>query len=110
MAEAIVARSGAGAWRSTNTFSGFIRRWQLPAAAELRPVVTIYDCMDELSAFLGAPPEMMQREKELLRESGPGIHGRTQSLPVQKESASASSLLPQQRGRQALCRAPPTGC
>ncbi len=29
--------------------------------------VTIYDCMDELSAFLGAPPELMERERELFR-------------------------------------------
>ena len=29
----------------------------------------IYDCMDELSAFKGAPPGLRQREKELF---GPG--------------------------------------
>ncbi len=29
--------------------------------------VTIYDCMDELSAFLGAPPELMECERELFR-------------------------------------------
>ena len=29
--------------------------------------VTVYDCMDELSAFLGAPPELMERERELFR-------------------------------------------
>lgn len=32
----------------------------------LAPLATIYDCMDELSAFAGAPPEMHTREKELL--------------------------------------------
>src|SRR3569833_3083250 len=37
-----------------------------PAAADLQPALTIYDCMDELSAVLGAPPEMIEREKELL--------------------------------------------
>src|SRR3569833_3025633 len=42
----------------------------VPAAAELRPALTIYDCMDELSAFLGAPPEMVEREKELLTKAG----------------------------------------
>lgn len=26
----------------------------------------VYDCMDELSAFLGVPPEMIERERELL--------------------------------------------
>ena len=28
---------------------------------------TVYDCMDELSAFRFAPPELLQREEELLR-------------------------------------------
>jgi UDP-galactopyranose mutase len=31
-----------------------------------RPLATVYDCMDELSAFRGAPPELMAREAELL--------------------------------------------
>lgn len=31
----------------------------------LKPAVTVYDCMDELSAFAGAPPELLIREKEL---------------------------------------------
>jgi UDP-galactopyranose mutase len=35
-------------------------------AAHLRPDATVYDCMDELSAFRGAPPEMLEREAELL--------------------------------------------
>ncbi len=29
--------------------------------------VTVYDCMDELSAFLGAPAELMERERQLFR-------------------------------------------
>lgn len=32
----------------------------------LQASVTVYDCMDELSAFRGAPPELVQRERELL--------------------------------------------
>ena len=32
----------------------------------LRPRVCVYDCMDELSAFTGAPPVLLQREKELM--------------------------------------------
>ncbi|HWF08836.1 MAG TPA: FAD-dependent oxidoreductase [Bryobacteraceae bacterium] len=38
----------------------------LPAAAGLRPQAIVYDCMDELSAFLGAPPQLLEREQELL--------------------------------------------
>lgn len=33
----------------------------------LKPVSIVYDCMDELSAFRGAPPELTQRENELLK-------------------------------------------
>lgn len=32
----------------------------------LRPKLCIYDCMDELSAFAGAPPAMQRNERELL--------------------------------------------
>lgn len=37
----------------------------LGCASHLEPVATIYDCMDELSAFLGAPPALRSREREL---------------------------------------------
>lgn len=33
----------------------------------LNPLVTIYDCMDELSAFRDAPPGLIERENELFR-------------------------------------------
>src|SRR4051812_47102489 len=32
----------------------------------LKPKAVVYDCMDELSAFAGAPPEMRERERDLL--------------------------------------------
>jgi UDP-galactopyranose mutase len=35
----------------------------------LKPAVTVYDCMDELSAFAGAPPELLIREKELFTKA-----------------------------------------
>ncbi len=38
----------------------------LAFAGHLAPDVTVYDCMDELSAFRGAPPEMVERERHLL--------------------------------------------
>ena len=37
----------------------------LPVAAALSPHAIVYDCMDELSAFLGAPPALRSREAEL---------------------------------------------
>jgi UDP-galactopyranose mutase len=39
----------------------------LSFTAHLRPRITVYDCMDELSAFQGAPPELIERENELFR-------------------------------------------
>jgi UDP-galactopyranose mutase len=39
----------------------------LPVAAGVRPSAVVYDCMDELSLFKGAPPVLLEREDELLR-------------------------------------------
>ncbi|RYG53889.1 MAG: glycosyltransferase family 1 protein [Chitinophagaceae bacterium] len=41
----------------------------LPIAADLNPVATVYDCMDELSAFKFAPTRLKELEKELLRQA-----------------------------------------
>jgi UDP-galactopyranose mutase len=38
----------------------------LPLAEALGPDAIVYDCMDELSLFLGAPPELLSREAALL--------------------------------------------
>jgi len=38
-------------------------------AGHLKPKLTVYDCMDELSAFRGAPPELVERERELLQRA-----------------------------------------
>ena len=35
-------------------------------AEHLKPIATVYDCMDELSLFVGAPPELRKREQALL--------------------------------------------
>jgi UDP-galactopyranose mutase len=35
----------------------------------LEPLAVIYDCMDELSAFKGAPPALREREAELFRRA-----------------------------------------
>lgn len=38
-------------------------------AAHLKPNLTIFDCMDELSAFRFAPPDLIENEKRLLAKS-----------------------------------------
>jgi UDP-galactopyranose mutase len=35
----------------------------------MRPRAVVYDCMDELSAFRFAPPELIERERQLLEEA-----------------------------------------
>jgi UDP-galactopyranose mutase len=40
-----------------------------PLADELKPLAVIYDCMDELSAFLHAPPQLIEREIALLQRA-----------------------------------------
>jgi len=39
----------------------------LPLLTKLSPRIVIYDCMDELTAFKGAPRQLVQRESALLR-------------------------------------------
>lgn len=38
----------------------------LPFAAHLDPIAVVYDCMDELSGFLGAPAELVELETQLM--------------------------------------------
>jgi UDP-galactopyranose mutase len=53
--------------------SDFILWYYTPMALEfsrhLSPAITVFDCMDELSAFAGAPREMKDREAEMLRRA-----------------------------------------
>ena len=35
----------------------------------LQPRLTVYDCMDELSAFQGAPPQLRQQERQLMHRA-----------------------------------------
>lgn len=38
-------------------------------AGQMGEIATVYDCMDELSKFRGAPPEILNREAELLEQA-----------------------------------------
>jgi glycosyltransferase involved in cell wall biosynthesis len=52
----------------------------LPLLRELEPRIVVYDCMDELASFAHAPPQMLERERALLRQAdvvlcgGPSLH------------------------------------
>jgi glycosyltransferase involved in cell wall biosynthesis len=71
----------------------------VPATRNLSAVLTVYDCMDELSGFKGAPPELALREQDLLartdvmftggmalyeakRVKHPNVHGVPSSVDV----------------------------
>jgi len=55
---------------SSQNVSDFVAWYYTPMAlqftAHLRPIATVYDCMDELSAFAGAPPGLRDAERALL--------------------------------------------
>jgi UDP-galactopyranose mutase len=57
----------------------------LPLLECLQPEIVIYDCMDELSAFDFAPPQLIQREQQLLKRAdlvftgGPSLYRAKQS-------------------------------
>jgi UDP-galactopyranose mutase len=55
---------------SMNQVHDFVAWYYTPMALEfsahLRPVATVYDCMDELSAFAGAPVGIQEKERALL--------------------------------------------
>lgn len=52
----------------------------LPLMDTLQPQLVVYDCMDELSAFMNAPKQLVQRESALLKRAdlvftgGPSLH------------------------------------
>ncbi len=74
-------RSEAIAWQrqflataiEENKIDDYIAWYYTPMAREftraLRPLATVYDCMDELSCFAGAPPEMRANELGLFGDA-----------------------------------------
>jgi len=47
----------------------FYTPMMLPWAGRIKPKAIVYDCMDELSLFKGAPPQLLDREAELFRRA-----------------------------------------
>ena len=50
-------------------FSWYYTPMALPFTEHLTPEFVVFDCMDELSAFKFAPPELKMREKQLLEKA-----------------------------------------
>ena len=87
----------------------------LPLAQALKPDAIVYDCMDELSLFLGAPPELLAREDALLRcadlmfTGGPSLYRAKQSrhsnvhcFPSSVDAAHFRQGVSAGKGRRAL--------
>jgi UDP-galactopyranose mutase len=60
-------------WIEAERISEYVLWYYTPMALaftdRLSPVAVVYDCMDELSAFKGAPPIIKAREVELMRRA-----------------------------------------
>ncbi len=54
----------------TEYVSWYYTPMALGFTGELTPEAIVYDCMDELSAFAGAPPDLRAREQELFARAG----------------------------------------
>ena len=58
---------------AANSLTSYVFWYYTPMALnksrQFRPVLTVYDCMDELAQFKGAPPELRQREQELFQKA-----------------------------------------
>ncbi len=83
----------------------------LPLVDALEPAAVVYDCMDELSLFLGAPPELLPREAELLERAdvmftgGPSLyrakkarHSNVHCFSSSVDAAHFRSALPPESG------------
>lgn len=60
-------------WMADEGIGRFVAWFYTPMAlgwaGHLDPLATVFDCMDELSAFRFAPPELVAREAELMRRA-----------------------------------------
>ena len=82
------------------TISDFVAWYYTPMALKfsrhLRPSVVVYDCMDELSAFRGAPIELAQLEQELFAKADVVFTGGASLYEAKREQHRTRSPVPQQ--------------
>jgi len=74
MAEADAAlRALLDAFVADKQLSDYVVWYYTPMALsfteQMQPAAVVYDCMDELAAFRGAPPELLEREDALLQRA-----------------------------------------
>jgi hypothetical protein len=64
----------------------------LSFTSHLRPTLVVFDCMDELSAFKFAPPELKERERQLL-ERADIAYTRQRRMPTMISTPSPAVLI-----------------
>ena len=68
----------------------------------LAPAAVVYDCMDELSLFRGAPPELLERERRLLEVADLVFTGGQSLYEAEARPPLRRARLPEQHRRRAL--------
>lgn len=85
-------------YMSAQSIENFIAWYYTPMALRfsdhLAPEVTIYDCMDELSAFQGAPPELIEQEQRLFERANVVFAGGASLYASKKTQHSNAHLFP----------------
>jgi UDP-galactopyranose mutase len=87
--DALLAEHGGGQyvlWYYTPMALGYSRH--------LKPAATVYDCMDELSAFAFAPAKLLEREAELLRRADVVFTGGRSLYEAKRDRHSNVHLFP----------------
>lgn len=83
---------------SEHSIENFVAWYYTPMALRfsdhLAPEVTIYDCMDELSAFQGAPPELIEQEQRLFERANVVFAGGASLYASKKTQHSNVYLFP----------------
>lgn len=81
-----------------NSIGRYIAWYYTPMAREfasaLQPVLTVYDCMDELSAFAGAPPAMRNNEAALFQQADLVFTGGASLFESKRKQHSSVHLFP----------------
>ena len=81
----------------------------LPLARMINPAVLVYDCMDELSLFQGAPPELVGMEAELLDQADLVFTGGRSLYNAKKSRHPAVHCFPSSVDASHFRRAAPSG-
>ena len=80
-----------------------------PLARMINPTVLVYDCMDELSLFQGAPPELVEMETRLLEEADLVFTGGRSLYNAKKTRHPAVHCFPSSVDANHFRRAVPSG-